>query len=350
MSRVMLILVINPGATSIKAAVFQDEQELARDVVRFDTEILNSFTTFEAQSAYRLNMVKEFLTRAGYQSSDFDCAVARGGPLKEVSSGAYYINERMLRDAANARTPQTQGISLAYSLMHPLGKPCMIYDAVSADEWEPITKVTGLKGHPRKALQHTLNARRVAIETAAKLGRPLEQLNLLVAHIGGGTDVIFLRKGRIFETLGYNDFGFSPERCGALPFDEVVELAKTMSPVEMRALNRGTGGLVSYFGTADIRRVEELIDAGDQEAELVLHAMAYRIAQTIGAGAVSLQGKVDAIVLTGGGSYSERICNWITEDVGFLAPVYRMPGELELEALAMGALRVMRGEEQAKEY
>lgn len=162
--------------------------------------------------------------------------------------------------------------------------------------------------------------------------------------------MVFFRKGQIIETIGYNDFGFSPERCGALPFDETLELMKTMSYEELRALNRGKGGLVSYFGTADIQKIEEMIDAGDQEAELVLRAMIYRIAQTIGAGAVSLQGAVDAVILTGGGAYSERICSWITEAVTFIAPVYRVPGEMEMKALAMGALRVMRGEEAAKEY
>lgn len=346
----MLILAINPGATSIKAAIFQDEQELTRSVVRFDTDLLQSFSTYEEQSDYRLSMITEFLSREGYKSSDFDCVVSRGGPLKAVSSGAYSINEQMLKDAAEARTPQTQGIQVAYSMMHPLGKPCLIYDAVSADEWEPVAKITGLKGCRKKALQHTLNARRVAIETAEKLGKPFHETNLLVAHIGGGTDVVFFRKGQIIETIGYNDFGFSPERCGALPFDETLELMKTMSYEELRALNRGKGGLVSYFGTADIQKIEEMIDAGDQEAELVLRAMIYRIAQTIGAGAVSLQGAVDAVILTGGGAYSERICSWITEAVTFIAPVYRVPGEMEMKALAMGALRVMRGEEAAKEY
>lgn len=346
----MQILAINPGATSIKMAIFQDEQELVQNVVRFDTATLAAFPTAQEQEAYRLRTVEEFLQREGYAPEQFDCVVSRGGPIKRVSAGAYRINEAMVRDAREACTPQTQGIPLAYSMMHPLGKPCLIYDAVSADEWDPMAKVLGLKGHEKKALQHTLNARRVGMEVAAQLGRPFQQLNLLVAHIGGGTDVIFLRQGRIIESLGYNDFGFSPERCGAMQFDEVAELTKTMSYEQLRALNRGKGGLVSYFGTADIQAVERMIEEGNEEAELVLHAMAYRIAQTIGMGAVALKGQVDGIILTGGGAYSQRIRQWITESVSFLAPIYPMPGEMELEALAMGALRVLRGQEEAKEY
>ena len=346
----MLILAINPGATSFKMAVFQDEKELTKDIVRFDTAELTSFRTDEEQESYRLQAVTDFLEREGYVAEDFDCVVSRGGPLKKVASGAYLINEKMVRDARAAHTPQTQGVPLAYAMMHPLRKPCLIYDAVSADEWEPIAKVMGLKGHEKKALQHTLNARRVAREVAQKLQKPFDRLNFLVAHIGGGTDVIFFRQGRIIETLGYNDFGFSPERCGAMQFDETISLMKTMSYEDLRALNRGKGGLVSYFGTADIREVERMIDEGNQEAELVLHAMAYRIAQTIGMGAVALKGQVDGIILTGGGAYSQRIRNWITDLASFLAPIYSLPGEMELEALAMGALRVLRGEEPAKEY
>ena len=165
----MLILAINPGATSFKMAVFRDEKELTKDIVRFDTAKLISFRTNEEQESYRLQTVTDFLEREGYSAEDFDCVVSRGGPLKKVASGAYLINEKMVRDAREAHRPQTQGVPLAYAMMHPLQKPCLIYDAVSADEWEPIAKVMGLKGHEKKALQHTLNARRVAREAAQKL-------------------------------------------------------------------------------------------------------------------------------------------------------------------------------------
>ena len=346
----MLILAINPGATSLKAAIFRDETEVARSVVRFDIEVLNSFKTFEEQNAYRLSAVKEFLEKEHFKSEDFDCVVARGGRLKQVETGAYAINEKMLKDGGDSGTPQTQGIRLAYSMMHPKGKLSMIYDAVSADEWDPVAKITGIKGICKPACQHTLNARRVALATAGKLGRPLSELNLLVAHIGGGTDVIFFRGGRIIEALGYEDLGFTPERCGAVQFADFLKLVQSMPLEDVKALNSGKGGLVSHFGTADIQKIQSMIDTGDKQAELVLHAMAYRIAQSIGGGAVSLKGRVDGIVLTGGGAYSELICDWITEGVQFIAPVHRMPGELELEALAMGALRVLRGEEALKEY
>lgn len=346
----MLILAINPGSTSMKIAIFEDEQEQMRTVIRFDTQVLNSFQTQEEQNEYRLNEVSAFLQEKGYKGEDFDCVVARGGDLKQVETGAYLINERMLQDISRAPTPQTQGVRMAYAMMHPLGRPCMIYDAVSADEWEPETKLTGIKGLVKKARQHTLNSRRVVFEVAKQIGKPVDGGNFIVAHIGGGTDVSFFRRGRLIETLGYNDLGFSPERCGAIQFDDLLELAGKTPISELLKFNHGTGGLVSLCGTADIQKIQEQIQQGDQDAELALRAMTYRIAQIIGAGAVALRGDVDAVILTGGGAFSDLVCGWIQEQVRFIAPVHRVPGEMELEALAMGALRVLRGEEQAKNY
>ena len=346
----MLILAINPGATSLKAAIYEDEKELKRTVVRFDTAVLESFQTRAEQNAYRLSAVTDFLKEEGYSAEQLDCVVARGGALKSVRSGAYYINEKMVEDSSHANGPHGLGIGVAYGMMHPQGKPALIYDAVTADEWLPIAKVTGIKGVAKKAAQHTLNTRRVAIEVARQMGKTYDEADLIVSHIGGGSDSVCFQHGRIIDAIGYHDLGFTPERCGPLRFDTLRELLKTMTMDDLQALENGKGGLVSHFGTADIRKVQEMIDAGDQQAELVLHAMAYRIAQTIGACAVSMHGKVDAIVITGGGAYSDTLYNWIEEAVGFIAPVKRFPGELELEALAQGALRVLRGEETAREY
>lgn len=346
----MLILAINPGATSIKVAVFEDEKELVRSVVRFDTEVLDSFQTREEQNAYRMSAVTKFLEENGYNGEKLDCVVARGGALKQVKSGAYYINEKMVEDSLQAHGPHGLGIGVAYSMMHPLGKPCLIYDAVTADEWLPIAKVTGIKGIPKQAAQHTLNTRRVAIEVARQMGLPFNEADLIVAHIGGGSDTVCFRHGQIIDAIGYHDLGFTPERCGPIKFDTLMQLIKTMPEKDLRALQNGKGGLVSHFGTADIRKIQEMIEAGNEEAELVLHAMAYRIAQTIGACAASMQGRVDSIVITGGGAYSDLLYSWIEEAVRFIAPVKRFPGELELEALAQGALRVLRGEEEARVY
>lgn len=347
----MKILAINPGATSLKLAVYEDELEISRNVVRFDNAVLNSFRNLSEQIEYRTAVVMDFLKEKGYSNEDFDCVVARGGALSRVKSGAYYINERLV-DAAttHARGIHGMGIGIAYSMMHPLGRPSLIYDAVTADEWLPIAHVTGIKGVSKKAAQHTLNTRAVAIQVAKGMGKTLDEVNLIVAHIGGGSDTVCFRHGRIIDAVGYHDLGFTPERCGPVRFDQLQELVEAEGWERINALENGKGGLVSHFGTSDIRTIQEMIDAGNQEAELVLHAMIYRVAQTVGCCAVSMKGQVDAVVLTGGGAYSDLIFSWFEDYTNFIAPVIRFPGELELEALAMGALRVLRGEETAREY
>ena len=346
----MLILTLDPGSTSLKFALFQNETEQKRNVIRFNQNILD--LQLPERAVHCEKLVTEFLRAEGVEARDIDCVVARGGFLKNLKTGAYKINERLIADLDGTimPTPQTLGIRIAYHMMHPLGKPCFIYDAVTADEWDPKTKVTGVKGLEKTVAQHTLNSRRVAFELAEQMGRPMTDINLIVAHLGGGFDVSFFRKGRIIESLGYNDLGFSPERCGALQFDDLLRLEKTLPPDEFRALNHGKGGLVSHFGTSDMRQVEAMIRKGDQEAKLVFDAMLYRVAQLIGCGAVALQGQVDGIILTGGGAYSDYIFNEIRANVEFIAKVHRFAGELELEALARGAYRVLAGQEPAEPY
>ncbi len=346
----MLILALNPGSTSLKFALFRDDEEIQRSVIRFDKAVLELPLADRAIHCEKL--VSEFLREASIPVESLDCVVARGGYLKSMKIGAYQINQKLIDDLDTCimPTPQTVGIRIAYHMMQPLGKPCFIYDAVSADEWMPIAKITGVKGLQKTVAQHTLNSRRVVLELADQLKRNISELNLIVAHLGGGFDVSFFRQGRIIESLGYNDLGFSPERCGALQFDDLLGLMKKMPFDEFRALNHGKGGLVSYFGTSDMREVEAMIAAGNQEAELVFSAMLYRVAQLIGCGAVALNGQVDGIILTGGGAYSDYICEQIQSRVEFIAKIYRFPGELELEALAKGAHRVMSGAETAEEY
>lgn len=347
----MLILAINPGSTSLKLSISEDDKELKRMTVEFDPAELEKCTTRELAQEYRFKTVMAFLESENYKPEDFDCVVSRGGVIGNVKAGAYRINKDMLQYIVDTPVrPHSIGVSIAYNLMEPLGRPAFIYDAVSADEWEPMYKLTGIKGKMKPTFQHTLNTRRVAFEMAKRLGKDFNEINVLVSHLGGGIDATFYKHGRIVESLGYNDLGFSPERCGALFFDEVVKLTKELTDEELYAMNHGKGGLKSLLGTTSVKEVEERIDAGDKEAEMVLECMAHRVAQTLACGAVDMKGDVDAIVLTGGIANSERFTNWIKERVEFIAPVYIIPGEMELEALTQGALRVMRGEEEAKEY
>ncbi len=347
----MLILAINPGSTSLKLSISEDTNELERMTVEFDPAELEKCTTRELAQEYRLKTVMAFLESHNYEADDFDCVVSRGGVIGNVKAGAYRINEAMLQYIADTPIrPHSIGVSIAYNMMNPLGKPAYIYDAVSADEWEPMYKLTGLKNKFKPTFQHTLNTRRVAFEIAKQLGKEFNEINVLVSHLGGGIDATFFKHGRIVESLGYNDLGFSPERCGGMFFDEVVKLTKEYSSEELYAFNHGKGGLYSLLGTTSVKEVEQRIEAGDKEAEMVLECMAHRVAQTLACGAVDMCGDVDAIVLTGGIANSERFTNWIRERVQFIAPVYIIAGEMELEALTQGALRVMRGEEEAKEY
>ena len=346
----MLILALNPGSTSLKFAVYENETEQKRSVIRFDQATLG--LPLEDRAKLCEKLIMDFLQEEHISLNDLDCVVARGGFLKKLKTGAYRINEKLLADLDGSimRTPQTVGIRIAYSMMHALKKPCLIYDAVSADEWDPIAKVTGVKGVQKTVAQHTLNSRRVAIELAHQLKGKLTDFNLIVAHLGGGFDVSFFERGRIIESLGYNDLGFSPDRCGALQFDDLLALEDRLPPSDFWALNHGKGGLVSHFGTADMQEVEAMIKEGNEEAKLVYEAMFYRLSQLIGCGAVALKGKVDGIILTGGGAHSDYICSLIEDRVKFIAKVYRFAGELELEALANGAYRVMTNQETAAEY
>ena len=348
----MKLFILNPGSTSLKLAVYEDDCRIDAKTLRFDGEILARMRiSFSERVRLQGEAIHSWLKESGVSAADFDCAISRGGVLGKVATGAYAINEKMVDYVYHSPTNvHSAGVVLVYHMMHPLDKPCFIYDAVSADEWLPMCKLTGIKGLEKPTNQHTLNTRQVARQAAAELGKTMEEANIIVAHLGGGIDTTFFRNGRIVESMGYNELGFSTDRCGALHYNELLRLAKTTPLDELQALNRGKGGLVSHLGTADVVEVEQRIDQGDEYAALVLQAMSYRVAQCIAAGAVALDGAVDAIVLTGGIAYSKRVADWITERVSFLGRVLLMPGELEIEALASGALRVMRGQEQAKEF
>lgn len=348
----MKIFILNPGSTSLKLAIYEDDRRVDAKTLRFDSETLAQMrTSFSERVRLQDEAIQRWLEESGLSAADFDCAISRGGVLGKVATGAYVINENMVDYVYHSPTNiHSVGVVLAYHMMHPLGKPCFIYDAVTADEWLPMCKLTGIKGLEKPTQQHTLNTRQVARQAAAELGKTIEDSNIIVAHLGGGIDTTFFKNGRIVESMGYNELGFSTDRCGALHYNELLKLVKTTSVEELQALNRGKGGLVSHLGTADVMEVEQRIDQGDEYAALVLHTMSYRVAQCIAAGAVALGGAVDAIVLTGGIAHSRRVTGWITERVSFLGRVMLMPGELETEALASGALRVMLGQEQAKEF
>ena len=270
--------------------------------------------------------------------------------------GTYRVNDKMLEDArANfqGEHPSNLGCALAYEIAKLGGVDAFIVDPVSVDEFEPLARYSGHPLIQRRSLSHALNIHAVARLASEKIGKKLDETNFVIAHLGGGISVCPVKGGKIIDANDASSDGpFSPERTGGLPLQPFISLCFSgkYTEQEIRKMVMGKGGLVAYLGTNNADEVEKRIQNGDEYAREVYEAMAYQIAKEIGAMATVLKGKVDAVVLTGGLANSKMLVDWITERVSFIAPVLVFPGEDEMRALALGVLRVLRGEEQAKEY
>lgn len=347
------ILVINPGSTSTKVAVYEGDQPKWTESISHSLEELKNYACIYDQLDMRTRLVKECLEKHGESLDSLDAVAARGGNMPPVHAGAYEVNENMV-DFLHYRPGDQHASNLAagiaFDIAKPLGIKAYTYDAVTVDEMLPVASMTGLKGIPRQARGHSLNTRAAALTFCRKNHFNYKDLNLIVAHLGGGITINLHSGGKMIDMVMDQEGPFSPERAGGLPTYTVVELAyggKYTREELMKALQR-TGGLVAYFGTSDLREVEKMIQDGNSEAALVAEAMALAIAKSIAKLAPTVKGKVDYIILTGGLAYSKRLTDMITEQVGFLAPVELMPGENEMQALAEGILRVLRGEESAR--
>lgn len=351
------ILSINPGATSTKVALYLNENPLKVEVIRHSPDNLSSFKGTLDQLDYRKELVLRFLEENEVKVSGLAAVVGRGGPFKPLESGTYRVNDKMLSDIRSGNVqadhPSNLGALIAHEIVKGTGVPSFIVDPVSVDEFIPEARISGLPQIERKSLSHALNMKMVARKAAKKLGRKYEELNLVIAHLGSGISVSAHRRGRMIDVNNANDMGpFSPQRVGALP---VTGLAKfcfsgEYTLKEMIELLTKKGGLLAHLGTDNVEEVEKRVDDGDRKAKLVYDAMVYQIAKEIGATATMLEGKVDAVLLTGGIANSKRLTNSITRKVEFLGPVLVFPGEDEMEALTLGGLRVVSGEEEAKEY
>ena len=351
-----LILVINPGSTSTKLALFRGSRKIAAETVPHPAEQLQAYAELWDQFDLRLDAALEFLKRHGVSLKELSAVVGRGGLLKPVQGGTYRVNATMIADArrgVQGEHVSNLGCALAKAVADRAGCPAYVVDPVSVDEFEPLARYSGHPRIQRRALAHALSLHAAGRRAAQRLGVPYDRANLVVAHLGGGISVAPLKGGRIVDVNDASSDGpFSPERTGGLPLQPFITLCFSgeFSEKQMRRFVMGQGGLVAYLGTNDAREVERRIEAGDAEAREVYEAMAYQIAKEIGAMATVLSGHVDAVVLTGGLAGSERLTHWIETRVAYLGPVYRFPGELEMEAMAEGALRVLRGEEEALEY
>lgn len=351
------ILSINPGSTSTKIGVFDNEQSVFEKTIRHDSKIINSYTSIIEQYEFRKTTILEALDHEGINISKLSAVVGRGGLLRPIEGGTYNVNEKMLEDLRNGYSGQhasNLGGIIAFEIASGLNIPSFIVDPVVVDEMEPIAKISGFSEIERKSIFHALNQKAVARHVAEDLNKRYEDLRLIVTHMGGGITVGVHEFGRVVDVNNglHGEGPFSPERAGTVPAGDLVELCYSGKLEKNEVMKRlvGQGGLVGYLETNDAIQVEERINKGDEKAKLVYDAMAYQVAKEIGAASAALRGKVDAIVLTGGLAYGKDFVKSITDRISWIADVVVKPGEDEMQALTNGALRVLKGEEEAKEY
>jgi len=350
-----LILVINPGSTSTRIALFRGEALVMQEETAHRAEEIDECAEFEEQLALRGAAVRDFLARNGVDPGSLDSVVGRGGLLRPVAGGTYAVSKAMLEDAragVQGSHPSNLGCALAAAVADLSGIPAFVVDPVSVDESEELATYSGLDGVPRRPLSHALSVHACARRFAGRRGVAVDDVNVVVAHLGGGISVCPVMRGRIVDANNANSEGpFSPQRTGGLPLQECLDFVfeSGLSRPELEELTVRRGGLQSYLGTSDAREVEARIASGDDRARSVYEAMAYQVAKEIGAMATVLDGSVDGVLLTGGLSRSDLLVRWITKRVEFIAPVHVIEGE-EMSALAAGALHALRGDEPVLEY
>ncbi|PKL48806.1 MAG: butyrate kinase [Candidatus Riflebacteria bacterium HGW-Riflebacteria-2] len=351
-----LILVINPGSTSTKIALFNGLEPLKEIDITHQASELAEFSSNLEQLAFRFAAVENALKDWNCQPSDLKAVIGRGGPLKPLSGGVYHVGASLMQDLQSGKLVDHASILgglIACRVADAAKIPAYIADPVSVDEFEDIARISGWPELPRLSLSHALNIKAVVAEVAAEAGRKPEDMNYIVAHLGGGFSIAAHQKGRQIDVNNANDAGpFSPERCGTLPLTGLLKMACSgkFTFNQLKKMLIGKGGLVAYLGTSDCREVAKRIDAGDAKAKLVLEAMAYQIAKEIGAMATVMKGRVDAIILTGGVAHNPKVVPWIRERVEFIAPVIVKPGQNELKALAAHACRALADASVVKEY
>ncbi len=351
------ILVINPGSTSTKIGVFDNEKSVFEKTIRHESDQINAFSSINEQYEFRKTMILETLDKEGMNVSKLSAVCGRGGLLRPIEGGTYGVNEAMLEDLREGYSGQhasNLGGIIAFEIASGLNIPSYIVDPVVVDELEPIARVSGFSLIERKSIFHALNQKAVARRVAKQLGKNYKDLNLIVTHMGGGITVGSHKQGRVVDVNNglTGDGPFSPERAGTVPAGDLIDLCYSGDYYreEMMKMLVGQGGLVAYLGTNDAVQVEKMIEHGDEKAKSIYDAMAYQIAKEIGSQAAVLEGQIDAIVLTGGLAYGKEFVQNISRRVNWIADVIVQPGENELQALAEGALRILRGEEEMKQY
>lgn len=357
MSEVFKILAINPGSTSTKIAVFDNDQQIFDKTLRHSSDEIGKYDKISDQYGFRKEVIEDALVEAGVKREELSAIVGRGGLLKPIKGGTYVVSDAMVEDlkvGVLGEHASNLGGIIAKQMADELNIPSYIVDPVVVDELEPIARISGLCGMDRKSIFHALNQKAIARRFCEENGKKYTDVNLIIAHLGGGISVGAHCKGNVIDVSNALDGEgpFSPERSGTLPVGALAKMCfsgeYTLDQVKKKI--KGEGGLVSYLNTNDAIEVEKKIEQGDDYAKLVYEAMAYQVAKEIGACATVLKGEVDAILITGGIAYSKMFTQWIIDRVKYIADVKVYAGEDELKALALGGLRVLRKEEEAQEY
>ncbi|MBQ7551560.1 MAG: butyrate kinase [Bacteroidales bacterium] len=352
------ILAINPGATSTKIAVYEDKTNIFTKNIKHTMEELSQFATIADQYDYRKQVILDELKNQNIDLNSIAIIIGRGGLIKPIQSGAYRINDLMkkhLKEGYNGVHACNLGGLIADSLAQMIGLPeAFIADPVVVDEMDDLARISGNAAFERLSIFHALNQKAIARTHAAAIGKRYEDLNLIVAHMGGGISVGAHRKGKVVDVNQALDGEgpFSPERSGTLPMNQVIKacFSGKYTYEDMKKMMVGKGGTYSYLGTNDAYEVEKRAKAGDEKADLLERAMAYQVAKSIGANAAVLQGKVDAILITGGIAHGKPIVDHIKSYVSWIAPVAVYPGEDEMESLAMNARMILNKTIEIQEY
>ena len=350
-------LIINPGSTSTKIGVFEDETLIFDETLRHSTEEIAQYETIVDQKDFRKDIIVNFLKEKGIELESFNVVVGRGGMLKPIPGGTYPVTDALLEDLKIGKSGQhasNLGGILAREIGDSIGVPSFIVDPVVVDELEPASRISGVPELPRVSIFHALNQKAVARRYAAEVGKKYEDLNLIVVHMGGGVSVGPHKKGRIVDINNAldGDGAFSPERAGAVPVGPLVKLCFSGKYTEKEVYKKlvGNGGFNAYVGTNDMRDVEKMVNEGNEEAKLIRDAFIQQMGKDIGAMATVLEGKVDQIIVTGGIAYDKAVVQGLKDRCEWIAPFTVYPGEDELLALAQGGLRVINGVEPASEY
>ena len=352
----MRILVINPGGTSTKISVFEGKKQVFKKNISHTQADLNDFKTVFDQYQYRKDLILSILEKNKYPIETFNCVVGRGGLMKPIPGGTYSVNDRMIEDlknAINGEHASNLGAVLAKNIGDEIDVPSFVVDPVSVDEFLDVSRITGISDIEKASWLHSLNHKAVCRKVAEDLGGEYKDYNFIVAHLGSGISIVAHNKGQMIDgSGGRSDGPFSPERSGGLLAYPLIKLCYSGKYTEGEMVNKvsNIGGMYDYLGTKDMIEIEERIEKGDEKAKLIMDAFIYQVSKEVAMYGASLSGKVDRVILTGGIAHSDLVTEEVTKRVSYLAPVEIIAGEMEMEALALGALRVLGGVEQSKEY